>query len=210
MTGKLLDRLRRRFAGLSNQWIATVEVHRSGMPHLNLMIWNPSLASYIESLVFERETRGLLGRNRVLLDGDLLDCVTAAGWGVQATAERARDWASVASYMVKVAGKGDRTASELAKLTQLPLNAPARFRRLRSGREFLPPRRTNPEVTGTMVRRCEVDGAPCVLPLTRTKTDPMLIARMCGHEEDRWLSELQGQPSTLVVRVVLRPSAPDP
>jgi hypothetical protein len=49
--------------------------------------------------------------------------------------------------------QADRTVGEVAKLTQLPLNAPKRFRRLRSGRRFLKPRRKDPAWTGTVVRR---------------------------------------------------------
>ena len=74
--------------------------------------------------------------------------------GLESTAERARSGDSVASYIVKLAGEGGSTAGELAKLSQAPMTAPERFRRLRSGKRFLPPRRGTKEgVTGTLIRR---------------------------------------------------------
>jgi hypothetical protein len=55
--------------------------------------------------------------------------------------------------LVKLAGHHDDSVGELAKITQTPTNAPVRFRRLRSGRGFLPPRHHDPSVTGVLVRR---------------------------------------------------------
>lgn len=223
LTRRFLDRLRYRIVwrgkrkfreprySLRNQWVATVEAHKSGMPHVNLMIWCPDLAADVDEQVRKREAMGMLGRNRVLLSGDLLSMVTASGWGVQATAERARSPRQVASYMVKVAAKADATASEVAKCTQLPKNAPARFRRLRSGEKFLPKRYKNPDYTGTLVRRTkDQNGAPCVLPLHKVpERDRETVVRCCYSEEDRWIREqISGDPGALVVRVVFSRGPP--
>jgi len=105
-------------------------------------------------------------RRAVLVRGELAELVTAAGWGLESTAERARSAASVASYVVKLAGDGGKTAGELAKLSQAPTMAPERFRRLRSGVGFLPPRKGTAEgVTGTLIRR-ERTPAGKVVPKT--------------------------------------------
>lgn len=177
-----------------SNWAAVVEVHKSGVPHLNLVLYCSELAEHLEqhrravrdagarvlwkrrrserrhlhSIALpgerlraelarvrrglRRDARGVV-RSSKLAAGDLLSLLQRAGFGAQCTAERARSRGAIAGYFVKIAGKHDTTVGEVAKLTQLPLNAPHRFRRLRSGKGFLPKQRKNEEVTGTMVRR---------------------------------------------------------
>jgi len=88
--------------------------------------------------------------------------------------------------MVKLAGEVDAAAGELAKLTQVPVNAFERFRRLRAGKGFLPKRRSDPEITGTMVRR-EFDpqlSAYGALPLHEVKDEHMqMMVRKCAAIE---------------------------
>lgn len=149
---RLLKRLRRRYA-LGNQWVAVVEAHRSGWPHMNLMAYCPELAAELRSEAAERERSGSTKREQILLGGDLLGHAMECGWGRQSTAEGARSTDALAGYIVKLAGTHDQSVGELAKVTQAPLAAPGRFRRLRSGKGFLPPRHSNPETTGALVRR---------------------------------------------------------
>lgn len=162
---------------LGNAWIAVVEAHRSGWPHVNLMVWAPELASALRAEAADRledpeianavalardgwsrrepvshELRQL-ARKASLVGGDLRDLLVKSGWGPQSTAEAARDAEAVASYSVKLAGLHEASVGELAKITQAPLAAPIRFRRLRSGKGFLPPREHDPEITGVMMRR---------------------------------------------------------
>jgi hypothetical protein len=118
-------------------------------------------------------------RSSILLEGDLLKCAEKSGWGVESTAERVRRSGAVASYLVKLAGEADATTGELSKLSQAPVNADAHFRRLRSGKGFLPPRHKNKDFTGTIVR-LETDprrSAYAVVPLTQIK-DPAIIAQL--------------------------------
>lgn len=162
---------------LGNRWVAVVEAHRSGWPHVNLLVWCPELAAELRAEHADRLEDPELAdavelardawkrkepvpaalraraREATLAGGTLLDLLTASGWGRQSTAEAARDSSAIASYMVKLAGHHDASVGELAKITQAPLNAPVRFRRLRSGRGFLPPRAHNPDVTGVLIRR---------------------------------------------------------
>ena len=215
MTRKLLKRLRRLGERdgfhVGRKWVATVEAHRSGAPHVNLMVYSRGLAKRLESEELERRAAGLLGRNAVLLGGELLEHVTASGWGVQSTAERARGADVVASYMVKVAGQAERVVGELAKLSQLPTNAPCRFRRLRSGKGFLPQRRRNPDYSGTLLRRTTgPNGEPIVLPLHKVPAcDRERVVALCYAEADRWQEELAtGKPGAFVARVNTSSRAP--
>jgi len=173
MSEKLLKRLRRAYPELGSAWVAVVEAHRSGWPHLNLMVYCPELARELRTArasrlgatqreaaalaVLPRVVRERLQRQRereaVLLGGHLLDHAMECGWGRQSTAEGVRDTDALAGYIVKLAGQHDASVGELAKVTQAPLAAPERFRRLRSGKGFLPPRYKNPAVTGCLLRR---------------------------------------------------------
>lgn len=152
MSEKLLKRLRRRY-GFGNQWVAVVEAHRTGWPHVNFMLWCPELARELERDRVARVDAGATERESILLGGELLEHATQTGWGTQSTAEVARSAEALAGYLVKLAGNHDATVGELAKCTQVPTNAPERFRRLRSGKAFLPPRHHDPSVTGCLVRR---------------------------------------------------------
>lgn len=171
--GKALRTVRK----LGPRWVAVVEAHRSGWPHVNVMLWAPELAEELrraERAALEdpevadavalsrecwRDKRAVpasvreRARRAALVSGPLREMLIEAGWGVQSTAEAARSADAVAGYVTKVAGLHDASAGELAKVTQVPANAPERFRRLRSGRGFLPPRRKNPAVTGCLIRR---------------------------------------------------------
>jgi hypothetical protein len=167
----------RTVRALGNRWVSVVEAHRSGWPHVNLMIWCPELAAQLRS---ERDDRLSdpelanavelardawkrkepvpqavrdVARRATLVGGELGELVEASGWGRQSTAESARSADAIAGYLLKLAGQHDAAVGELAKITQAPLNAPERFRRLRAGKGFLPKRRVNPNVTGCLVRR---------------------------------------------------------
>ena len=154
MSRNFLARMRRAYDGEpGSSWVGVVEAHRSGWPHMNLLLYAPRLAAELERHRVARIEAGGTERESILLAGDLLEAATATGWGVQSTGEVAHSTDSVAGYIVKLAGEADATNGELAKITQAPTNAPERFRRLRSGKGFLPPRRTNPHVTGVLVRR---------------------------------------------------------
>lgn len=162
---------------VGNRWFSVVEAHRSGWPHLNLVVWCPELAALLRreqadrledaelanavALARDAWKRGEaipsavreLARGASVAGGRVLDVLEASGWGRQSTAEAARDIEAVISYGVKLAGLHDASVGELAKVTQCPMNAPERFRRLRSGKGFLPPREKDETVTGCMMRR---------------------------------------------------------
>lgn len=164
---------------LGNRWVAVVEAHRSGWPHVNLLVWCPELAALLRSDHAERLedpeianavalARDAFANKRPITNalresarcatvvaGGLRELLVACGWGRQSTAEAARSSEAIAGYVVKLAGQHDAATGELAKITQAPLNAPERFRRLRSGKSFLPPRYHDPAITGCLLRRRE-------------------------------------------------------
>jgi len=153
MSRNLLARVRRAYDGEpARAWAAVVEAHRSGWPHVNLLLYAPSLARELEQTRRARIDAGATPRQSILVGGKLADCVVSTGWGLQSTAEVAHSTDAIAGYIVKLAGQHDATVGEISKLTQAPLNAPVRFRRLRSGKGFLPPRHKGRH-TGVLLRR---------------------------------------------------------
>jgi hypothetical protein len=162
---------------LGNRWVSVVEAHRSGWPHINLYVWCPELAAKLRREQAERledpEIANAvalrknawankeplqpmdreLARKATLVGGELRELLEDVGWGRQSTAEAADSIEAALAYGVKLCGMTDAAWGEIAKITQAPTNAPIRFRRLRSGKGFLPPRVTDETTTGCMVRR---------------------------------------------------------
>lgn len=172
MSRKWLKRFRRYCGRVGwtdpgNRWAMVIEAHASGWPHANLMLFCPELASALAHEKEARELAGLTGRDSIKLGtrytpergytkgprAMLGDISTETGWGLESTADAARSNDALAGYIVKLAGHPDANVGELAKLTQTPKAAPFKFRRLRSGKGFLPPRYKNPEYTGALVKR---------------------------------------------------------
>jgi hypothetical protein len=136
-----------------SQWVAVVESHRTGWPHINFVIHCPEWALELHESYERRLAAGASKRNATLLEGDVLELAMSTGWGAQSVAERGRSADALAAYISKIAGKADATMGELAKLSQSPVAARQGFRRLRSGKGFLPPKRKNEAYTGTLIRR---------------------------------------------------------
>lgn len=170
-TGKRTTRIQRQ-SRWSSRWVGVVEAHRSGWPHMHFAIHCPELASYLRQ---NPQAENLLPAE---LQSDALD----TGWGDRCTIEPARSSEALAGYLTKLAGEAGELTGELAKLTQLPTTAPIRFRRLRAGKNFLPPRRVNPDYTGTLIRRKMTVGGYDAEPIHRVKDEP-LIEYLCIHEE---------------------------
>jgi hypothetical protein len=197
MTARFLKRLRRWMVThgmkpIGSEWVAVVEAHRSGWPHMNLLVHSPDLARELTDRIAQRAIAGMSKRERTLLQGELLAMATATGWGAQSTAEPVRDKGAVTGYITKLAGLAGAAGAEVAKITQVPLSAPRRFRRLRSGTNFLPERRESSEnVTGTLIRRtADVDGTPLALPLHKAgASDREHVADCCYQEEALMIEE---------------------
>lgn len=154
--------IKRGFRPFGNEWIMVIEAHQSGWPHANVLVWSPELAAHLREHALKRPDNHAAAcrcrdcRESVLLFGSLLEHATACKWGKLSTLEPARSPDALAGYVTKLAAHGEATGGELAKITQAPMQAPERFRRLRAGKGFLPKRRKNEEITGTLVRRYTV------------------------------------------------------
>lgn len=180
---------------LKNQWVSTVEMHRNGWPHMNFVIWSPELAAWLEAEKRAKMADGISEKDTRFVSRELADIVTGAGFGLISTAERARSREESLGYITKLAKKVDESFGELAKLTQLPTAAPPRFRRIRAGKGFLPARRKNAEVTGTLVRRQYSALGYDVIPLHEIKKPELIeeCERCCALEERVWYDELEAQ-----------------
>lgn len=152
---KLIRLVRRLWPGEPVDYIATVERHQSGWPHVNVVIRSASLADYVRGFVDDDKRP----------DAWLRLCQRKAGFGPVAWWEPVRSAVGIADYCSKVAGKFLEGASsltgEIVKITQLPLNAPRRMRRIRSSRGFLPlAKREKKSFAGVLIRNsCNPDDA---------------------------------------------------
>lgn len=223
---------------VGNSWVAVVEAHRSGWPHMNLMVWCPELAAELERDHNERledeevanavalardawkakepvpDAVRAVARRATLVGGRLGEIIAESGWGPESTAERARDIDAVMAYGVKLAGLHDASVGELAKVTQCPMNAPVKFRRLRTGKGFLPPRESNPDVTGVLIKRVRsAEGDWEIKPINAPKDECLIepIERARGAElqliaeEEAILSRNHGRlPAMPPMRIALR------
>lgn len=133
----------------ANRYVSTVEVHRSGWPHLNVVLEAPLLADMVG--------RGAGGGVVPWLKRHALAC----GFGYMLSVERAKSRRALAGYVVKLAGDVEtaaqkdetgRLTGEVTKLSQVPERAPRHFRRLRSSIRFLPAPYKRPDITGKLER----------------------------------------------------------
>jgi hypothetical protein len=167
------------------RWVATVEAHKSGWPHYQLALYLPP--EWAEDLPEEQGYQ----------EGwsDLSDTIRTharkVGWGRVSSFERCRDAFESIGYLIGTAGKHEASIGELSKITQLPLNAPARFRRLRAGKGFLPPR-TKGKATGTLIRRLRCHDGTYQAEALHELKDPAVrdvAAQCCYKEEAVWAAE---------------------
>jgi hypothetical protein len=123
-------RLRRIMEGLGipwfdNQWIRVLEMHASGVPHLNFIIRSPELARFLEGRRRQRRREGRSQKTARLLasidgfrddiDSQIYEALTECGFGFRSTAEVPHDRNRVISYVNKVAKRADKTAGEFTR-----------------------------------------------------------------------------------------------
>lgn len=128
-------RLRKRFVYSWGEvkYIALVEQHRDGWPHLNLLLYNRKLYEACQDDGWKQVRQGWLEPNAV-------EC----GFGFRTWIEPVRSEEAIAGYFVKLCG-------EIAKVDQVPVEAPAHFRRIRASKGLLPSVYHNLEVTGRLI-----------------------------------------------------------
>ena len=125
-------------------YVATVEQHRDGWPHLNVIMLAPEVARAFR----ERRYYAISWMKQHAKD---------TGWGYKNKcrlwAEPARDKEKLATYILKCAGRElGRMVGEVTKLSQAPVCGPHRFRRIRYSRGFLAVRHKDPAWTGQLER----------------------------------------------------------
>jgi hypothetical protein len=142
---KLRKRIIREWGKI--EYVAVVEQHRSGWPHVNVLIYNERLAAECRASEQVQKRDGVLileGYKRVRARW-LRRHAVASGFGPITYLEPMKDQRGMAGYLVKLA---DQLSGEVSKDSQVPVLAPRHFRRLRASRGFLPPVPTNPDIAG--------------------------------------------------------------
>ena len=138
----LIQRIRRTYG--ETKVVRTTEQHRSGWPHINVVLKSPGLAASL---------KGRFDRGARAVSGELRDAIVSAGFGRVGWVDRPRDVTAIAGYLVKLAHQ-ESLVGEVVKISQLPVMAPFRTRRLNSTPGFLPKRMgSTGEWTGELVKR---------------------------------------------------------
>jgi hypothetical protein len=176
-------------------YLQTWERHRSGWPHLNLILSGPDLRAWVESLgIVERRAES--GRMCTFPRGWrrwLRAAAIRAGFGPVAWVEvlepSKRD--AMAGYLCKLAA--ELTGARSKKGDQAPTSAPKHFRRIRASRGLLPPLGTDEPSTwagrivcGRMSEEPNPARRPGVAPASRPAAwDDVLILTRRLREQAR-------------------------
>ena len=138
----LIQRIRREYG--ETKVVRTTEQHRTGWPHINVVLKSPGLAASL---------KGRFDRGARAVSGELRDAIVSAGFGRVGWVDRPRDVTAIAGYIVKLAHR-ETLVGEVVKLSQLPVMAPFRTRRLNATPGFLPKRLgSTGEWTGELVKQ---------------------------------------------------------
>lgn len=117
------------------KYIQTWEVHRSGYPHVNVVVSNEWFhwRARVENVAFIREW--------------LRPAVKECGFGKELFVTPVYNAAGMAGYLTKLA----RELTGASVKNQVPVNAPRHFRRLRASKGLLPKRFKTTEFTGRII-----------------------------------------------------------
>jgi len=133
---RLRKRLYREFGEF--HYVTVMEQHRNGWPHVNILVQNDKLAALCAGEGWKSVRRKWLEPH-----------AKASGFGMRTWIEGMRDKDAMAGYFVKLS---NQLTAEITKPSQIPVNAPKNFRRIRASKGFLPPplaqRDKDPEITG--------------------------------------------------------------
>jgi hypothetical protein len=154
---KFRKRITRKWG--ETRYITVTERHQNGQPHLNVVLVNPRLGAACAGEGWKKVRSGWMRRT-----------VTACGFGPITWLEPMRSLDGLAVYISKLAG-------EIGKHSQVPIEAPAHFRRLRASRGMLPPLPASAgEYAGRLIQRALEDiDATGVSPLPAFGGRPCLV-----------------------------------
>lgn len=124
------------------EYIALVEQHRTGWPHVNILVHHPAFVKAAQA-------------DWQAVRRDVNDRAQQCGWGLRLWLEPLRSEEAIAGYLAKLAAadwekEAAAAAGEIAKPSQAPVDAPRGFRRLRASHHLLPSKYKNPEWTGNL------------------------------------------------------------
>ncbi len=117
------------------KYIQTWEVHKSGKPHVNVLISNQALYN------------ACLSNHRWVKQKWLEPALVETGWGPISWLSPKDNVEQMAAYLTKLA----RELTGAGVKDQVPMNAPRHFRRIRASRNTLPKRHKDPTLTGKLV-----------------------------------------------------------
>jgi hypothetical protein len=142
----LRKRIIREFGEI--EYIQTWERHQSGFPHVHLAIHSESIqeACTHRKRSNDDDVFGYLNFVDVL-QRHAVEC----HFGPRGWLEPLKNKKAMAGYMVKLA----RELTGAKGKSQIPINAPPHFRRIRASRKLLPPVHRDPDITGVL-RFCKL------------------------------------------------------
>jgi len=130
----LRKRLEKEFGTV--RYIQTWETQRDGTPHLNTIIQCTRLFN------------ALADAHRAIKRGWLEPAAIASGFGKISYCEAVKSRGRKANYLTKLT----QELTGAGVKSQVPVNAPRHFRRIRASKGLLPPRRKDPDLTGRLIR----------------------------------------------------------
>lgn len=145
--------IQRSFKGGKLEYIALVEQHKDGWPHVNILVYLPAFVAAAQA---DWQT----------LRRKVNKAAIRCGFGLHFWLEPVRSNAAIAGYFVKL-------CHEVAKITQSPVEAPRRFRRLRASRGLLPPVHKNPDLTGMLATKPKEEIENLIEVLKTTDVDAL-------------------------------------
>ena len=132
--GRLAKRIARQWGELA--YVQTWEKHKSGWPHVNVLLWCPLMAAAVDGDGWKSIRANWLGPAAV-----------ASGFGLRVWLEPMKNADAMAGYVSKLS----RELTGAGVKDQVPVNAPRHFRRLRASRRLLPPPFKRQDITGVLV-----------------------------------------------------------
>jgi len=143
---RLHSALRRRFGKLA--YIQTWERHKTGWPHLNVVVHNEAMLAACSEPSCTHVQGKRLCAGYARLRREISALAVKAGFGFRMWLEPVRQHEAMASYINKLSKELVGAATK----DQVPDNAPRHFRRIRASRGLLPPVYKNADVSGMLVR----------------------------------------------------------
>ncbi len=170
-------------AGGKPLYICVVEAHKDGYPHLNVVMNWPGLVAAVEA-DWKAE------RQRVK------EALKRCSFGYICWLEMVRSPEKIAGYFTKILiedSEDSNLPGEISKQTQAPIDAPAKFRRLRASQGLLPPVSKNEDLTGELLKfPLDVVSEPFILYSERDSFEGSENASGRKDKEKTGLSVLQG------------------